>query len=54
MRVRGRAVEWVIDKLVGDRLAWSLDDALGAWKPLFDGTPRIARPVFAWEREALT
>jgi len=29
-----------------------LADALDAWRPLVEGSPRIARERFSWERDA--
>jgi hypothetical protein len=46
----GVDVEWKIDELVDEPFAWPMQEALDAWKPLIESPPRIARPVFEWER----
>ncbi len=45
-------VEWLVDALVDDPFQWLVAEALDAWRPLVDGTPRIAREQFSWERDA--
>ena len=47
----GHQVEWIVDDLVSDPYASRIDAALEAWRPLIEAPPRIARPVYAWERE---
>lgn len=44
----GSGIEWAIDDEV-DRPFRSA--VFEAWKPLLDGPPRLAREVFAWERQ---
>lgn len=46
----GREVEWTLDKLVGDPFQWMLNEALSAWKDLLEAPPRVARPLYSWER----
>jgi hypothetical protein len=46
----GDDAEWVVDALVDDPLQWPVIVALDAWRPLVEGTPRLARGVFAWQR----
>jgi hypothetical protein len=45
-------VEWLVDALVDNPFQWIVADALDAWRPLVDGSPRIAREQFSWERNA--
>ena len=49
----GHQVEWSVDSLVDEPFHWLLSDALEEWRPLLDGQPRIARPVYSWTRESL-
>jgi hypothetical protein len=44
-------VEWIVDDIVSDPFRSSVSDAFAAWRPLIDGSPRIARVAFAWERD---
>jgi hypothetical protein len=43
----GPGVEWVVTDIVNDPV---LAASFGAWAPLLDGRPSIARELFAWER----
>jgi hypothetical protein len=45
-------VEWLVSALIDDPFQWMVADALNDWRPLVDGTPRIAREQFTWERAA--
>jgi len=45
----GPEVEWILDEMV-DELGGRVAHALAAWHDLVDGPPRIARPVYVWER----
>jgi hypothetical protein len=45
----GQEVEWILDEMV-DELGGGVPPALAAWQDLVEGPPRIARPVFEWER----
>jgi hypothetical protein len=47
-------VEWLVSALVEDPFRWMVADALDAWRPLVDGSPRIAREKFSWERDQPT
>lgn len=48
----GDQVEWIVDEqLAGQFLHPVLADALDAWRPLVDGSPRMARERFSWERD---
>ena len=49
----GKEVEWIIDGLIDEPFHWALLDALEAWRPLLAENPRIARPAYAWARDAL-
>jgi hypothetical protein len=44
-------VEWLVNALVDDPFHWMLADVLDDWRPLIEGTPRIAREQFFWERD---
>jgi hypothetical protein len=44
-------VEWIIDDIVNEPFRWTVSDAFEAWRPLLDGSPRIARVAYAWERD---
>ena len=46
-------MEWIVDGLVDEPFHWPLLAALDDWRPLLDGNPRIARPLFTWKREVL-
>jgi hypothetical protein len=49
----GDQVEWIVDEqLAGQFFHPPLADALDAWRPLVEGSPRIARERFSWERDA--
>jgi hypothetical protein len=45
-------VEWLVSALVDDPFQWMVSEALDEWRPVVDGTPRIAREQFSWERTA--
>jgi hypothetical protein len=47
----GPEVEVVLDDLVGYPFGSALRAAFDRWLPLVDGSPRIARPAYEWERE---
>jgi hypothetical protein len=49
----GHEVEWIVDGLVDEPFHWPLLAALEDWRPLLEGQPRIARPLFSWKREVL-
>lgn len=49
----GHEVEWIVDCLVDEPFHWPLLAALDDWRPLLEGNPRIARPMFTWTREVL-
>jgi hypothetical protein len=46
----GPDAEWELDDLTSDAFHPMLQEALREWRPLVDGPPRLARPVFEWER----
>jgi hypothetical protein len=48
----GHQVEWMVDELIDAPFHHELDRALEQWRPIVDGTPRIARERFGWERDA--
>jgi hypothetical protein len=45
-------VEWLVGALVDDPFQWIVAEALEAWRPLIEGSPRIAREQFSWEGNA--
>ena len=47
----GHEVEWMIDSLITEPFHYELQRALDEWRPIIEGTPRIARERFAWERD---
>jgi len=47
----GHEVEWLIDSLIDEPFHYELQRALDEWRPIIDGTPRIAHEQFAWERD---
>jgi len=49
----GPEVDVVIDDMVGYPFEPELRAALDRWRPLIEGYPRIARPVYEWERDAM-
>jgi hypothetical protein len=44
-------VEWLVNSLVYEPFHWMLQEALGEWRPLVEGQPRMAREEFFWERD---
>ncbi len=44
-------VEWLVSALVDDPFRFMVAEALDDWRPLVEGTPRIARERFSWERD---
>jgi hypothetical protein len=46
----GPDAEWELDDLTSDVFHPALQEALGEWRTLVEGMPRLARPVFEWER----
>jgi hypothetical protein len=49
----GPQVDSIVDSLISEPFHWPLVHALDEWRPLIDGNPRIARPAYAWQREAV-
>ena len=47
----GADIDWELDDLVHEPLP-QIAQALAQWRELVAGEPRIARPVFVWERGA--
>ena len=45
----GADIEWELDDLVHE-FHPQVAQALAQWRELVEGEPRIARPVFLWER----
>jgi hypothetical protein len=46
----GHDVEWMLDDLVDDPFHPQIHDALERWREIIDGSPRVARARFGWER----
>ena len=44
----GDEVEWIVDEIVNEPFS-AVAEALGAWRELAEGPPRIARSVYTWE-----
>jgi hypothetical protein len=44
----GSEVEWMVDDLINDPVTSA---AFGAWQPLLEGPPRLAREQYAWSRD---
>jgi hypothetical protein len=44
-------VESIVEDLVDDPFQYKLQGALGEWRAIVDGPPRIARERFGWERD---
>jgi hypothetical protein len=42
-------VEWIIDQLVDEPFHYELHQALGQWREIVDGRPRVARERFGWQ-----
>jgi hypothetical protein len=47
----GHEVEWLIDDLIDEPFHYELQRAFNEWRPIIQGTPRIAPERFAWERD---
>jgi len=47
----GHEVEWMIDSLIDEPFHYELQRAFDEWRPIIEGSPRIAREQFAWERD---
>ena len=45
----GHQVEWIVDQLIDEPFHYDLQRALGQWREIVDGQPRIAREQFGWE-----
>jgi hypothetical protein len=43
-------VEWLVNALIENPFQWMVEEELDKWRPLVEGTPRIAREKFFWER----
>ncbi len=46
----GTEVEWKLDDLISDFLQPKLNETLSDWRQVIDGSPRMAREAFFWER----
>jgi hypothetical protein len=48
----GPQVEWIVEDLIDDAFQPELQRAFDRWRPILDGTPRIARERFGWGGQA--
>jgi len=46
----GDKVEWIVNEIVNEPFG-AVAEALGTWRELVQDPPRIARPVYTWERD---
>jgi hypothetical protein len=46
----GPEVDVILDDMVENPFEPLINAAFAKWRPLIEGTPRIARPFFEWER----
>ena len=46
----GHQVEWAVDDLIDGPFHPRIRRALARWREIVDGSPRIARERFGWER----
>jgi hypothetical protein len=49
----GHEVEWLVDAIVTEPFQWDTTAAFERWRDLIEGSPRIARPAYTWEREQI-
>ena len=47
----GDEVEWTIDELIDNPFRHEMQSAFDQWRPLIDGSPRIAREQFGWDAD---
>lgn len=47
----GPQVDVALDELVDDPFQWELISAFDSWRPLINGNPRIARPMYEWNEQ---
>jgi hypothetical protein len=45
----GDEVEWKLDDVVSDAFRAGLQEALGQWRELIDGEPKLAEQAHFWE-----
>src|SRR5437667_10324528 len=45
-------VEWLVDSLIDDPTQWRMAEVFDRWRPLLEGSPRLARPQYYWERSS--
>ena len=45
----GHEVEWIVDQLIDEPFHYELHRALGQWREIIDGRPRVARERFGWQ-----
>jgi hypothetical protein len=44
----GEEVEWTVDDLIDSPFRHEMQSAFDQWRPIIDGSPRIAREQFGW------
>jgi hypothetical protein len=47
----GHQVEWMVNELIDGQFHYELQSALDKWRGIVDGSPRIARERFGWQRD---
>jgi hypothetical protein len=47
----GHDVEWLVEELIDDPFQHQIPSALGQWRAIVDGSPRIARQRFGWHAD---
>jgi hypothetical protein len=47
----GDQVEWTLDELIDNPFRHEMQSAFDPWRPIIDGSPRIAREQFGWHAD---
>jgi hypothetical protein len=47
----GDQVEWTVDELIDNPFRNEMQSAFDQWRPIIDGSPRIAREQFGWHAD---
>jgi hypothetical protein len=48
----GDQVEWTVDELIDNPFRHEMQSAFDQWRPIIDGSPRIAREQFGWHADS--
>jgi hypothetical protein len=48
----GHQVEWIVDDLIDEPFHYELHRAFDMWRPIVDGSPRLAHESFRWDAQA--